>query len=594
MSALRRIGGPYAISAWSVLLPGLLWPLAAWSNPRLGGTVADWALVGGVSLAVVGAVLIVARLTVLPCRPRAPRPVTALAVFALAGALHGAVSEWLRVDLGIDPDPSPSRIALRTALAVAWLGMIALAVDESRRHRAVLAELGRRLEEQREVERLERGRLEELVREVRAEAVAPVLAALERIRTALRRTDGAEAEAALRLGDVIARQVRPLSHTLLDDAAGWAPPAVLDAPPPWTRRLARIAAAACSRPAFHPWVGAIVYEATVTPMLVEQGTSTAVAVANAIVGTAILGGGGVLANRLAGDRLRTAGPVAGVALAVGAGVVAIAAGNAVFALLTAVLADGPAWYPITLITFPLLVLILNVVGGVGRDRMAEEERLAAASRQVDWAIARIAQRVRHERRLLGAWLHGPMQGSLLAVAARLERAGDAERAAAITQALPELATVIEAAQRLVDGEEPVAATELAALDDVVRMWQGVLEVEIAIDRGVRGRLTADPSALAVVVDLVAEALANAVRHGGAAQARVRVDVVGPPDRLLLQVADDGVLAEDPEPGMGSRLLDAVALEWSLAERADGWTELVVETPLGAAVAPSGALAAAVR
>jgi len=46
--------------------------------------------------------------------------------------------------------------------------------------------------------------------------------------------------------------------------------------------------------------------------------------------------------------------------------------------------------------------------------------------------------------------------------------------------------------------------------------------------------------------------------------------------------------------MGSRLLDAVALEWSLAERADGWTELVVETPLGVAAVPPNALAAAVR
>lgn len=594
MSALSRVGGPYAISAWSVLLPGLLWPLAAWSNTRLGGTAAEWAIVGGVSLAVVAAVLVAARLTVLPSRPRAPRPVTALVVFALAGALHGAVSEWLRVDLGIDSEVSPWRIALRMALAVAWLGMIALAVDESRRHRAVMAELGQRLAEQREVERLERGRLEELVRDVRAEAVAPVLAALERIRAALGGAHGAEADAARRLGDVIARQVRPLSHTLLDDGTGWAPPAVLDAPPPWTRRLARIAAAAGSRPVSHPWIGAIVYEATVTPMLAQQGAPATVAAANALLGAAILGGGGVLANRVAGERLRSAGPVVGIAVAVGAGVAAIAVGNAVFALLAAALADGPAWYPITLITYPLLVLILNVVGGVGRDRVAEEERLVAASRQVDWAIARIAQRVRHERRLLGAWLHGPMQGSLLAVAARLERTPDAERTAAITQALPELASVIEAAQRLVDGEEPVAATELAALDDVVRMWQGVLEVEVAIDAAVRGRLTADPSALAVVVDLVAEALANAVRHGGAAQAQVRVDVVGPPDRLRLRVADDGVLAEDPEPGMGSRLLDAVALEWSLAERADGWTELVVETPLGAAAAPAGALAAAVR
>lgn len=586
MTAFRRIGGPAAVSVWSVLLPGLVWPLTVWSNPALGGSPADWALVGAAALVAAGAVLGLARLTVLTARPRPPRPWTALAAFALAGAAHGAVSEWLRVDAGIDAEVSPGRIALRALLGVVWLAVIALAVDESRRHRAVMAELGRRLAEQREVERIERVRLDEVVREVRAEAVAPVLAAVQRIRAALAAADGAEAEAALRLGAVIERQVRPASHALLDDASGWAPPPVPEAPPPWRRRLARIATAAGGRPSLHPWIAALVFEVTVTPLLIAQGEPPLVVAVNAIVGGLILAGASLLANRLAAARLDAAGPVARLAAVVGAGVVAIALGNAAFLVLTGLVVGTATWYPVTLVTFPLLVVLLNVAGGVGRDRRAEEERLAAASRQVEWAIARIAQRVRHERRLLGAWLHGPMQGALLAVAARLERADAGDRSAAITAALPELAAAIDAAQRLLDGEEPPPAAGLDALTDVVRMWEGVLAVEVLLGTPVRDRLAGDPSALAVAVDVVAEALANAVRHGGAAAARVRIEVVGPPDRLRIAVADDGVLVEDPEPGMGSRLLDAVALEWSLVERADGWTELVVETPLGSAASPA--------
>ncbi|MGI9187068.1 MAG: hypothetical protein ACR2J9_06055, partial [Gaiellales bacterium] len=407
MTTFRRIGGPNAISAWSVLLPGLIWPVVVWSNPRVGGSVAQWALIGGAALIATAAVLLLARLTLLPCRTRAPRPWLALAAFAVAGAVHGGVSEWLRIALGVDAEVSVGRVILRVGLAVAWLSIIALAVDESRRHREVMRDLARHLAEQREVERLERGRLEELAREVRVDAVAPVLAALERIRGSLRATDGAEGEAALRLGAVIERQVRPLSHALLDDVAGWEPPRLFSAPDPWSRRLARIASAACSRPMLYPWLTAVAYEANVTPMLVEQGAPWIVVAVNAVLGAAILGGVGVLANRLIGDRLGASGPVVRMLAVIGASVAAIAVGDAMFATLAGAFSDGPAWYPITLVTYPVVVLLFNVVGGVGRDRRAEDERLAAAARELDWAVARIAQRVRHERRILGAWLHGP-------------------------------------------------------------------------------------------------------------------------------------------------------------------------------------------
>lgn len=583
----RRIGGPYAITWWTLLLPGAMWPVIAWTDPQLGGSLLMWLGVGGAALLAAAAVLLVARLTVLPCRERPLRPWLALAVFGAAGAVHGAVSSAVLLELGIEGDIAPARILLRAALATLWMAVIAIAVDESRRHRVVMRDLSLRLAELREVERIERERFDAVARELRADAVAPVLAALERIRVALAAADGTgEREVALRLGDVIATQVRPLSHALLDVVPAWSPPAVADAPVPWRRRAGRVIDSAASRPVQHPWVAALVYEATVTPLLAISALPGLVVALNPVVGTLILGGVATLGNRLLADRVRPHRAAVRLLVCVLVGVTAILIGNAAFALLTAALAGGALFYPATFATFPILVLLINVATGVGEDRRAEEQRLAEASERLEWATARIAQRVRHERLVLGSWLHGPTQSALLAVAARIERADDASRSAAITAALPDLAAAIASVQDLVNGTSRPPLRDPDAIGELVRVWRGVLEVDVDAGPGVAAILEADAGAHAAVVDLLAEALANAVRHGGAGTARVRITALDDPDRLRLSVVDDGLLAADLEPGMGSRLFDALAVRWEIVTREDGWTELTADVPF----LPVGAVA----
>lgn len=586
MTALRRVGGPYAITGWSLLLPGLLWPFVAWSDPRVGGSPVQWTVIGAAALGAAGAVLVAARLTLLPCRERPARPWVALAVFALAGLVHGTVSSLLVRALGVEEDIDLSRILLRAPLAVLWMSVIALAVAESRRHRAVIDDLQRRIATLREVERLERERFDQLARELRADAVAPVLAALERIRDSLAAIgdDSDERAAALRLGDVIAKQVRPLSHALLDVTAGWTPPPIAEDPPPWHQRVRRIVRVAGGRPSHHPWIAALVYEASATPLLAISGLPPTLVAVNAVLGVGILGGIAVLGNRVLAGRLGRDRTSLRLLVVVAVNAIGILVGLMVFALLARALIGATLWYPTTVVTFPLLVLIINIVTGVGDDRRAEERRLAAISEQLEWATARIAQRVRHERQVLGAWLHGPTQSALLAVSARIEAADDAARAAAITSALPDLAAAIESVQDLVDGVERPPLRGSGAIEDLQRMWRGVLEVQVDLPDQTVALLDADPSAHAALIDLLAEALANAVRHGGAGRAVVRIDRLPDPDRLRLEVADDGDLLDAVEPGMGSRLLDAVTLRWSLATRADGWTVLEAEVPYAAAVA----------
>ena len=96
------------------------------------------------------------------------------------------------------------------------------------------------------------------------------------------------------------------------------------------------------------------------------------------------------------------------------------------------------------------------------------------------------------------------------------------------------------------------------------------------------RIDADPALRTTLVDVVAEAVTNAVRHGGAEAVAVRLAEAGD-GRLALEVADDGRAAERGTPGMGSQLLDEVSPDWSLELGADG-ARLRVELVLDGAAA----------
>jgi signal transduction histidine kinase len=90
-----------------------------------------------------------------------------------------------------------------------------------------------------------------------------------------------------------------------------------------------------------------------------------------------------------------------------------------------------------------------------------------------------------------------------------------------------------------------------------------------------------PAIEAAAYFVVAEALANAAKHSGAARVRVRVARAG--DRLLIEVADDGRGGADPA-GEGlvglRRRVEALDGRLEVADGPDGGTVVRAELPCG--------------
>ena len=584
MRLLRHIGGPNAVTRWSFILTAVmvLIPTAVpTSRDALIGSLAERMAVATAGLAAAALVLGLGWLTVLGSSPRSSRPAAAIVVFALAGVANALAVLAMRKALDEEPVGAAVMIITRGASAAVWLSAVAIVVDQTRRHRARMAELREAVRERRAALDAEREELAEVGARLGDEVVAPLCAALDDISARIAaHTDGspvrAEAEAVRRLVD---DRVRPLGRQLL--AADEVPaPVVAETrrDPGRTRSVLRLAASTLAAPT---WL------AVATPLVIV------VLFAPQRAGGAFIAGASatyvVLMTLLFATMRRLLGSVLPRlpwprALAV---VLVTYEAMAALAMLNMYVWSGVSgfgrWVEWTqLIVLPVIWMALAAAGAAAQGRRRAELQLEEVLAELRVITARRRQQLRHAYQALGRVLHGEVQGALLGVSERLAELDSAEpdeREAVLRDAVRVLQAVrAEVLQRAV--EDWTTEKALAAL---VNLWRGALEVRLEVPREVLDRLDADPPAGSVVIDVVAEGLTNAMRHGAATCAGVGIHLA-PIGCGVVTVTDDGSGPSGGEPGMGSRLLDTVAVEWSLA-RSDGITTLRVVVPLTAAGVP---------
>jgi PAS domain S-box-containing protein len=189
-----------------------------------------------------------------------------------------------------------------------------------------------------------------------------------------------------------------------------------------------------------------------------------------------------------------------------------------------------------------------------------------------------------ERRRLERNLHDGAQQRLVSLAlslkialAKLESDPEAARAT-LTAAGEELARALDELRELARGLHPAVLTD-RGLRAAVEMLAGRAPVPVEIVDIPAERL---PEAVeAAAYYLVAEALTNVAKYASASIVTVRV--AANDDRLLVEIADDGVGGADPSSGSGLRgLADRVeALGGSLdvVSPAGGGTTLRAQLPL---------------
>ena len=214
-------------------------------------------------------------------------------------------------------------------------------------------------------------------------------------------------------------------------------------------------------------------------------------------------------------------------------------------------------------------------------RRAESEQRRA--QEIHASRARIVEAMLQERRRLGRDLHDGAQQRLINVIVALQlaaqRAGDEQARASIADALAATRQAIDDLRDLGAGLHPSVLSH-RGLRAAVGSLTGRMPIPVSIDVPDErfGEITEGTAYF-----VIAEALANVVKHAGASEARVSVSVAG--GELTIVVSDDGRGgATQTDTGSGLvGLADRVAAvggTLSVDSPAGGGTTLTVTLPIG--------------
>lgn len=230
--------------------------------------------------------------------------------------------------------------------------------------------------------------------------------------------------------------------------------------------------------------------------------------------------------------------------------------------------------------FLIAALLANTVAGLARNERDARAALGEALQLQTVLRTQMLAADLRTRRDVAEWLHGRLQAELLLAADEVRRAGPAGVAAA------------ERLARLRDDElrglarslhPSLAEIDLAgALGELARRFTGTEGRSVRVD--VDPDLQRAPLAREVSVALYRvceEAVANAVKHGGAADVTVTLRR-GPAGGVLLVVTDDGDGPGEVTPGLGLALIDThvrtVGGSWDLRAGAGSGATLTVSVP----------------
>jgi len=559
--AFDRIGGPDAVTwpaFWITYASSLI------AHLTTGGAV-DASLGIRVLLVTVAQVasfvpLLLLRWTVLR-HPSRPLPWVAVAGFAASAVIRGTVLTSLLLSVGAVTEPLwIYRVVASLQNNMLLLIIVALVVSSMRAHTRSLEQL---LEVQGQLVHTEVQLLEDVT--TRNEQV--VLEVQERLRGELVSLDvQGGAESVRELQRLASDVVRPMSHQL----AMSVPTVPMTAPPidaahlTWRQAVLTLV----DRPPLRPLLaGAYMAVILAQSALGVFGVSRGIPMTGVVFLCVSVGSWG--ANWVLGFLLPHLGPracllavllaslVVGFASALAAGVfVPPAQSRTIFIVGGGIFITG-------------VLLLTAAVTTVLRRQRVTEQQLITSTQQLRRQLVRLRQAQWLQRQGLARALHGPVQAAVTSAALRLDaavRSGDTG-----TDLLADTRQSLLAAVDVLDSADSMDYSLDLALARIQGTWEGLCEITSQIDARAGASLADDPIAAAVVVDLMSEAVSNAVRHGEARRVIITMSL-DEQSLLTLTIRDDGETYPDvPLRGLGSALLDDCTMEWMRDMSMEGTT-----------------------
>lgn len=527
-----------------------------------GGVVASSALL---------AVVWLGRLAVLRHLSGMALVIGAVPLIILGGVARGTVLQALYVHWDMSsPGWDGFRFRIFNSVAVvltaAVVGtLVRVTVDTHRRRLEELIAAQRRLT-------LVLSRAEGTLRAEQSDAVATITATLAE---QLRHSRGSSTDEAMRSLEQLADDVvRPLSHELAAAAPRWQPPSAdtlrqhLD----W----ASVWGAVASPGHLHPLGPALIVLLFTPSSAFHMGVVPALW-AHVVVAVLIFLGLVVLRRTGAAMGADCSTPVRLAATSAATVVACLPAAIAAWFLSDAVGRVANTVY--VLVGTPIVALMFTFIGAARAQQRTTEQAIEAVLAQTSWWVRRTHMVQWWQNGTLARALHGPVQSAIHVAAQRLRSAAET---GVVKQDMVGVAfddvsrTLTEAVM-----PRPGSADFAAELADLAATWRPLATITIEPAAVDAPAIAADPVCCEIAVDVITEAVSNAVRHGGARHLQIAVIAVAEGE-LSFEVVDDGrgwVASDDTARtcGLGTAQLDTCALWWQVTT-ASGANHLVVGLP----------------
>ncbi len=565
--AYQNAAGPVALSTRVFALFAIpsFGAFLIYDATRLGGNFLSWLLLATVGYAVTILLLLGFRWVYNRQDRSGSRPIFISAALIISGLVRGLVAWAFGVSLGIVPeDELAFRLVGGAVFVSGSLITMSIFVASQMKHEAVLGGL----ESEKAVLDELRGGIRERIKVQQETLLATVQQALAPVLKKVK-DFGAGSEPALviaELKEAVDQVVRPLSHDVgsanfdgPDEGSRASQPdyaqALTKAKRTWPKS---VALGAMFMPGITALVAAI---STFTPIsLGVPGGSWALLVSVVLASFAYL----VLKAAQQGlARLWLPLWLAGVATALV---------YLVLALLTRVVLPLANFYATDTAIGQYYLLLLIAGSFAFTQQVLRTQRLAAETqlKEVIENLAILNSQLRQEvwlnRRRIASVLHGPVQAALYASAMRLAQSQVYDK------------TLIEVVQRdienalvkLEEGSDGESFRDVA--NQIASLWAGSCRIDVEISADAEERISANRVAETCVTEVVREAISNAVKHGEAKNAQIKISLER--SRLIrVVIENDGIPArQGAKTGFGSDFLDEVAFDWSLKSAA-GTTKL---------------------
>ena len=551
-----RVGGPDSISwpSFAVVYPMILFTNIIGS----GASVENFALplIGASTIGALAmfATLLLAKYTVLrPARVR-PRPLATILVILVALLVRASAFDSMLLLWQLETEP---RIAYRFFASISTMGvtllMMAYIVSLARE----FSRNSERLRSTNEALRATKRNIDQKIRAKREDVVGSVRAELE---GRLRQLTGTSAKQALnRLRETIEEVVRPVSHELAKQVTDLSPEVV----EPQTERVLwrRVFADSTSVQPFRPfvfsfWAGF----ATLCFAPLQWGFALGVTLAfvASLVPFAALSASANLWGRFVQRRSTAVRSVVFTFALFATGLLGSLAITRVSGMETIadrlVLPLGTLWI--------LLGWGIALIPSLQTETARVLASLNRSAEQLREELVRLNTAYRLQQQAIARALHGPIQDALSVAAFKLSAAiKDGTASEKLVAELNEMISSTIVLLDLPDEEQPALEQSLA---DLAEFWDGVAKIRYKLTPAAKRVLATHPVTSATAIELIREACSNAVRHGKASQIRVEVSVSKDQNRLELNVSNDGSLVKmTTKPGLGTKLLNELALWWNL-------------------------------